>query len=213
MNSLKVYALTAYRPELKGIIRDLRVMWLLEEIGAPYEVEYLDPRTDTKKPEFLAISPFGRVPAIRDGDFGLFESGAICLYLADKFGRFVPKAGTRERWTHDQWYFAALANFEFNAMRVLACDLFFEAGAETDAKRKNALENLEGFFPSMEEHLKKSPYLSGKEFQLCDLFFTSLVRYLGEKKYLEKYPALTAYLRRNTERPAFQRAFAKNGGK
>jgi glutathione S-transferase len=208
---LKIYAATAPMPQLKGFIRDLRPMWLLEEMGQPYEVEYLNPKEDLTKPAFLAMNPFGKIPVLRDGDITMFESGAICHYLADKFGKFIPVHGTPARAAHDQWFFAGLANFEFNAVRLFALDLFFEPGPETDTLRKNAHAALDNWLPALNTHLEKSPYLTGKDFQLADLFLTTILRYPVENKLFEKYPHVCAWVTKNTSRPAFVRARDKNG--
>lgn len=149
---------------------------------------------------------------LEDGDFTIFESAAIATYLADKYSRFIPAAGTKARALHDQWLFAAVANYEFNAVRVFACDVFFEAGTETDAKRKGALEILEAWLPPLEKHLAQSAYLSGVEFQVCDVMLTTILRHLTEREYLAGYPATAAYVKKNMARPAFRRAHEKNGG-
>ncbi len=208
-----IYCGTAPFPVLKGYIRDLRPIWLLEEMGVEYVAEFIDPRADTQKPDFLVMNPFGKIPVMKDGDVTLFESAAICQYLADKYGKLIPKAGSRERLQHDQWLFAAISNFEFNAGRIFACDRFFDKGAETDAKRANALENLDGWLPALNGRLEKQPYLTGREFQVCDLILTTIFRFMGENEYLKKYPAVNAYVAGNMDRPAFQRASAINGGR
>lgn len=213
MNKVKIYCGTAPFAVLKGYIRDLRPIWLLEEIGADYDAEYIDPRADTVKPEYLAMNPFGKVPVMKDGELTMFESAAICQYLADKYGKLIPKAGTLERFQHDQWLFAAVSNFEFNAGRIFACDCFLDKGAETDAKRANAIEMLDNWLPTLETQLATRPYLNGKNFQVCDLIMTTILRFMSEKDYLKKYPAVQAYVRGNMDRPAFQRASAMNGGK
>lgn len=213
MSKIQIYCGIAPFPFLKGYIRDNRPMWLLEEISAPYEAVYVDPRADTQKPEYLAINPFGKVPAMKDGDLALFESVAICEYIADKFGKLAPAPGTPARYRHDQWLIASVANFEFNANRIFACDHFFDKGADTDAKRANAFEGLDNWLPQLDRHLGKSPYLSGEEFQLCDLIMTTVLRYMAEKDYLAKYPATRDFVMRNMDRSAFQRMNAKNGVK
>lgn len=213
MSKVKIYCGKAPFPFLRGVIRDNRPVWMLEELGVPYDAEFIDPRADTQTPEYLAMNPFGKVPVLKDGELTLFESGAICQYLADKYGKLAPKPGTPERYRHDQWLFAAIANFEFNANRVFACDNFFEKGAGTDAKRANALEGLDNWLPQLDKHLGKSPYLSGEEFQLCDLIMTTVLRYLAEKDYLAKYQGVREFVMRNMDRSAFQRMNAKNGVK
>ena len=213
MSKIQIYSGIAPFPFLKGFIRDNRPQWLLEELGATWEPVYVDPRADTAKPEYLAMNPFGKVPVMKDGDFVLFESVAICQYLVDKFGKLAPKPGTPERYRHDQWLMAVLTNVEFNANRLFACDFFFDKGPDTDAKRANAVEGLDNWLPTFDSHIGKSPYLTGNEFQLCDLVCTTILRHAAEKAYLDKYPAVKSYVLRNMDRPAFHRMNAMNGEK
>ena len=123
------------------------------------------------------MNPFGKVPVMKDGDFTIFESAAICLYLADRYGVLIPRHGTPERSLHDQWLFAAITNFEFNSMRIFACDATMAPGAETDRKRQNAIDFLHAFLPGLERRLSGSACLNGHDFQLCDLFLSAILRY------------------------------------
>ena len=209
---LKLYAGRTPMPALQGHIRDMRTMWTLEEVGALYEVEFVNPREDVNKDWYLAMNPFGKVPVLKDGDFTMFESAAICSYVADKHKQLVPALGTQARAIHDQWMYAAIANFEGNCVRLFACDVFFEQNAETDIKRKAALEGLLAWAPGLEMQLQKTRYLMGDEFQLCDLLMSSVLRYPIEKDLLKDFPKLNHYVRGNYDRPAHQRAYAKNGG-
>ena len=89
-----------------------RVRWMLEEIGAPYELVRLDmSKGDHKKPEYMKIHPHGAVPALADGDLAMFESAAICAYLADKFPekRLAPPVGTPPRGLYYQWMIYSMA--------------------------------------------------------------------------------------------------------
>lgn len=209
---ITIYAARAPTPAFRGNIRDLRPMWLLEEAGMPYEVCYLEPGSGLHTEAYLAMNPFGKVPVMKDGDFTIFESAAICLYLADRYGALIPRHGTPERSLHDQWLFAAITNFEFNSMRIFACDATMAPGAETDRKRQNAIDFLHAFLPGLERRLSGSACLNGHDFQLCDLFLSAILRYPFDRGVLGQYPALSAYLGRNLNRPAFLVAVAKNGG-
>lgn len=209
---LKLYAGKSPKPAFKGQIRDMRTMWQLEEHETPYEIQYVAARTDTSQPWFLELNPFGRFPVIQDSTTTLFESVAIALYLADKHRHLIPAHGNPARATHDQWLMAAVANLEFNALRVFACDVIFDAGEETDAKRKAALEIVHSWLPGFEQRLSKSPYLNGEEFQVCDLILSSILGHCHSKGELKDYPKLTSFLETNFRRPAYQRAYEKNGG-
>src|SRR4051812_46138318 len=93
--------------------RSTRPRWLLEELGVPFELVRLTP-PDTRKPEHLAINPLGHVPVLQDGDFTLFESAAIALYLGEKFPekKFLPPSGSRERGEVYQWLFFGMTELE-----------------------------------------------------------------------------------------------------
>jgi glutathione S-transferase len=141
-----VYGLKAIFPEQKGNIREIRPVWALEELCEKYEIIFLNPKlkeNDTE--EFLRISPFGTVPAIRDGDFSLFESAAICTYIGDKHGKLVPPMQTRERALYDQWISAILSNIEPHTVRIIACDYFLERGEKTSHLREMAERMLATF--------------------------------------------------------------------
>lgn len=207
---MKLYAGIVPIPALRGVIRDFRVMWALEEVEAKYEIEFVDPREDVNKDWYLAMNPFGKVPVIKEGDLTLFESGAICQYIADKNKKLIPAAGTRERLVHDQWLFAT-TNFEL-AARIFGCDHFMPPGTETDFVRKTTTDQLNNWLPGLEKRLAASPYLTGKEFQLCDLIMTANLHYVISKGMFPQYSAVNKYIQNNAERPAYRRAYEKNGG-
>src|SRR5579875_974030 len=95
--------------------RAVRPRWVLEEIGAPYELVKIDlAKNEQKRPEYLAVNPNGTVPALEDGDLRLFESAAICQYLADKFpeARLAPPPGTPARGLYYQWIHYAMSGVE-----------------------------------------------------------------------------------------------------
>src|SRR3954469_24799734 len=110
---MQIHGLKAPFPSLKGHVRHVRPVWLMEELEAPYQLKLMDvEKSEETAPEYLAINPFGRVPALEDGAFRLCESGAICTYLADKHGKLIPRAGTPERAKHDQWMYVAVTMVE-----------------------------------------------------------------------------------------------------
>ena len=89
----------------RGLVRDLRVRWALEEIGRPYDTELLNARAP-RPPEYLARQPFDQVPAFRDGELNLFETGAILLYLGEQDERLLPASG-QARWDAIAWLFSS----------------------------------------------------------------------------------------------------------
>src|SRR5688572_24213040 len=94
----------------RGLVRDLRVRWALEEIGAPYDTELLSARSP-RPDEYLARQPFDQVPSFRYGDLDIFETGAILLYLGEKDERLLPR-DQKARWAAISWLFSALNSVE-----------------------------------------------------------------------------------------------------
>lgn len=167
------------------------VRWYLEELGLPYEFIALDMKAgEHTKPEFLAINPIGKVPAIADGDFTLWESGAILLYLADQYGQ--PLA-VEQRALLNQWILYANA--------TMGPEIFQEATRETAFPRHMTMLN---------QWLSERPYVLGEEFTVADVALGSLLGYIPMMLKLDfsAYPVVAGYVQRMTERPAFQRSIA-----
>jgi glutathione S-transferase len=165
------------------------VQWYLEELGVPYEFVLLDMAAGQhRQPEYLAINPMGKVPAIIDGDFRLWESGAILLYLAEKYGS-TPMT-LEQRAEANQWILFANA--------TLGPGIFVETSREKEMPR---------LFGPLNERLQQQPYLMGDSFTVVDAAVGSMLAYmpLMLKINFEGYPALQAYVKRLTERSAFQR--------
>ncbi|MEQ1878519.1 MAG: glutathione S-transferase family protein [Bdellovibrionia bacterium] len=206
-----VYGLKALFEEQKGNIREIRPIWALEELGQKYELVLLDPKTREHKSEsFLKVNPFGKVPAIRDGDFTLFESAAICTYIGDKFGRLVPAPKTQERASYDQWISAIVSNIEPHTVRVFACDYFFDQNEKTAHIREYSVNMSNLFLGIAEGHLKQNEFMLGRDFSMADIAMTGALHFLKNTKMLEAFPSLTSYLQKNMKRPAYQKAFALN---
>lgn len=164
------------------------VHWYLEELEIPYEFVKLDMKAgEHRQPEFLAINPMGKVPAITDGDFKLWESGAILLYLADKYSK--KNLSPEERGIFSQWSLFANA--------TLGHGVFVEATREKEMPRlMNALNKILG----------QQPFLLGKEFTVADVAVGSILAYIPImlKLDLSEYPNVTSYMKKLAERPAFQ---------
>ena len=166
------------------------VKWYLEEIGVPYEFVMLDMQAGAHlQPEFLDINPIGKVPAIADGDFKLWESGAILLYLAQKYGKMP--ASLEEQAQIVQWVMFANA--------TLGPGIFVEASRDRETPR--LLKPLNDIF-------EKQPFLTGSEFGVADAAVGSILCYIPMmlKLDLSAYPAVLDYMKRISERPAFKGA-------
>ncbi len=171
------------------IARASFVNWYLEELGIPYEFVLLDMDTgEHRQPPFLSINPMGKAPAIVDGDFKLWESGAILLYLAEKNDR-MPQS-VEERSLIYQWILFANS--------TLAPALLIEANQELLAP--NLLAGLN-------QVLANQSYLIGDEFTIADISVGSILAHawLMLKSDFSSYPALLNYIKQVTERPAFQK--------
>ena len=197
----------------KGNIRDLRPVWLLEELGVPYEHRLIDSaKGGNETPEFVRMNPFKRFPVMVDGDLTLFESAAICLHIADKHGRFVPPPKTRERSLHNQWLFAAVATLEQHVYAIVRADLFMPQDGTADAFRAVAEKSLQVPLAAVDRHLAERSFLVGDDFTVADLTMSAAVFHAHRKGLLGGFPELTKYLERMYARPAYQRALARNGG-
>lgn len=164
------------------------VQWYLEELEVPYEFVLLDMQAgEHLQPDYLAINPIGKVPAIVDGDFKLWESGAILLYLAQKYGHV---ASTPEKLAEmNQWIFFANA--------TLGPGIFVEASRDREMPR---------LMKAMNSILASQPFVLGDEFTVADVAVGSMLVYtqMMINPDLSEYPAVLAYIQRMQERPGFQ---------
>ncbi len=147
-----------------------------------------------RQPEFLAINPMGKVPAIVDGDFVLWESGAILFYLAQKYGKMPPSL--EEQAKINQWIIFANA--------TLGPGIFVEASRERETPK---------LLTPLNQILEKQPFLLGDELSVVDVAVGSILAYIPMmlKLDLTEYPAVVAYIKRISERPGYQKAIAGRG--
>jgi glutathione S-transferase len=191
--------------------RSVRPRWLLEEIGAPYELVTLDmSKGEHKSAEYLQIHPHGAVPALVDGEVRIFESAAICLYLADKFPdkHLAPAVGTAARAYYYQWVLYTMATLEPPVVEV-----FMHTVALPEAQRSApAAENGRAKFAAcaavLTQALAGRPYILGEEFSAADVMVGSTMAWCQMMGLLNGYPVLEAYAQRCAARPALQRAQA-----
>lgn len=194
-------------PEMpRGYVRDIRVRWLLEEIGRPYRVETVPLRDKT--PGHFALQPFGQVPFLRDGDLTLFESGAIVLHLA-KDTPLLPEARRSEI---TQWLIAALNSVEVAtgrwALMQMAEGLPEIFGPPSPPEVvEHARKGMNGRLDALERVLADREWVAG-DFSAADIMLADVLRIPASMKMLAGYPVLTDYVARATARPAFQKALA-----
>ncbi len=201
--TIEVSAFRWVPPFAQGYVRDLRVRWALEEAGLPYEAELIDPQVQASD-AYREWQPFGQVPAYKDGEVEMFESGAIVLHIAEKSEALAPRdpAG-RARVT--TWVIAALNSIEPHVQNLTHLDAFHAGEAWTVERRPQAEAMIKGRLASLDAWLDGKDYLEDR-FTAGDLIMTTVLRELVDSGVLAEFPALDAYRRRCEARPAFGRA-------
>jgi glutathione S-transferase len=189
--------------------RSLRVRWLLEELGLPYQLEKRS-FAELKTPAYLAIHPLGKVPAIRDGELVMFESGAIVQYLLERYGegRLEPKPGSPERAAYLQWFHFAEAGVTPPVGLIVQHTRLRPEPERIPAVVEDATKLAKNALAVVDRGLAGRPWLAS-EFSAADVMMgysvklASLFGLVGDD-----VPQLRAYLARCEERPAFRRAAA-----
>ena len=179
-------------------------MWMLKELGVPFE-HVPTPFTDgsTHKPEFLAINPNGRVPALGDDGQTFFESLAINLYLARKYGGSLSAQNVAQEGLATQWSFWVATEIEKPMLFASANLMLFAEDKRRDDELAVMLHKLDRPFKVLDQHLAARPYLMGDTFTVADLN-VSAVMTLGviAGVPMTAYPAMSDWLNRCIERPA-----------
>src|SRR5689334_13243925 len=198
----------------KGLARDTRVRWALEEVGQPYEVRLVSFRA-MKKPAHLALHPFGQIPTYEEGDLALFETGAIVLHIATHHAGLLPDdANARARAI--AWMFAALNTVEPPVLELVTVRIL-EGDKPWSKERLPLVEDrIRDRLKQLSARLGDADWLDGA-FSAGDLMMVSVLLRLRPSGLLNAYPNLVAYLARGEARPAYKRAFeaqlAVNTGK
>jgi glutathione S-transferase len=165
------------------------VQWYLEELDIPYEFVLLDMQAgDHLQPEYLKINPMGKVPAIEDGEFKLWESGAILIYLAQTYGNLSDSV--TELATVTQWVLFANA--------TLGPGIFVESSRDREVQR---------LMKPLNDRFSHQSFLLGNDFSVADVAVGSMLAYVQImlKLDLSAYPAVVEYINRLSQRPAFQK--------
>ncbi|MBN8978076.1 MAG: glutathione S-transferase family protein [Xanthobacteraceae bacterium] len=182
--------------------RSFTTLWLLEETGQPYERVLTDISTGAQKsPEFLAVNPMGKVPALKDGDVAIAESAAICTYVADRYpdAKLAPPLGDAKRGKYLQWLFFAPSCIE---PAILQAYTKLEIPPMSAAWGSTAQ-----VFDVLEQALDKGPWLLGDTFSAADIAIGSGMNFaIRLFKMVPSRPAFDRYLDLCAARPAFQRA-------
>ncbi|VIO73345.1 glutathione S-transferase family protein [Bradyrhizobium ivorense] len=189
----------------KGLARDSRVRWALEEVGQPYEVRLVSFRA-MKEEAHLALHPFGQIPTYEEGDFALFETGAIVLHIAERYPGLLPgDANARARAI--SWMFAALNTVEPPILELVTARIFEADKPWTKDRLPLVMDRVRERLNQLSARLADAEWLDGA-FSAGDLMMASVLLRVRSSGILDEYPNLAAYLARGEARPAYQRAFA-----
>ncbi|HEY2678685.1 MAG TPA: glutathione S-transferase family protein [Steroidobacteraceae bacterium] len=189
----------------RGLARDMRVRWALEEVGQPYEVRLVS-FTDMKAPAHRALHPFGQIPTYEEGDLTLFESGAIVLHIAERHAGLLPDdANARARAI--AWMFAALNTVEPPLVERGMAMLLERDKPWYEQRLPFVEERARKPLGELSSRLGDAEWLDGA-FNAGDLMMVAVLFRSKASGILDRYPNLLAYVARGEARPAFRRAFA-----
>ena len=189
----------------KGLARDTRVRWALEEAGLPYEVRLLSFRA-MKEPAHVCLHPFGQIPTYEEGDLTLFETGAIVFHIAERTPSLLPHdANARARAV--MWMFAAVNTVEPVILELVTLR-FMEGDKPWSSERLPLVQDrIRDRLTQLSQRLGESEWLDDT-FSAGDLMMVSVLLRLKPSGMLAEFPRLAAYVERGEARPAYQRAFA-----
>ncbi len=189
----------------KGLARDTRVRWALEEVGQPYEVRLLSFHA-MKEPAHLGLHPFGQIPTYEEGGLALFETGSIVFHIAERHAGLLP-ADAHARARAITWMFAALCTVEAPILELANAKLL-------EGNKPWARERLPVVANRVRERMKQLSVRLGDDcwldaaFSAGDLMMVSVLLRLKPAGILDEFPNLAAYVARGEARPGYQRAFA-----
>jgi glutathione S-transferase len=189
----------------RGLARDTRVRWALEEVGQPYEVRLVDFGA-MKQPAHLALSPFGQIPTYEEGDFAVFETGSIVLHLAERYGVLLPQ-DPNARTRAITWMFAAVNTIEPPILELVTAKIVEADKSWAQERLPLVSDRVRNRFTQLSARLGDGEWLDGG-FSAGDLMMISVMLRTRPSGILDEFPTLAAYVTRGEARPAYQRAFA-----
>jgi glutathione S-transferase len=188
----------------KGLARDTRVRWALEEVGQPYQVRLVSFRA-MKEPAHLAIHPFGQIPTYEEGDLALFETGAIVFHIAERNAGLLPDdANARARAI--TWIFAALNTVEPPILDLVTAKFLEGDKPWTKERMPLVVNRIHISLKQLSDRLGDAEWLDGA-FSAGDLMMVSVLLRLKPSGILNEFAKLAAYVARGEARPAYKRAF------
>jgi glutathione S-transferase len=199
--SLRIHSVLPYD-------RGGKARWLLTEMGIPYENRWLDrEKNEFESPAFLRLNPMGRVPVLEFADRAIFESGAICAFLADQYLEkgLAPALSSPDRAEYQQWMYFAASTMDVIQIRIMIIE-DIPAGEVREEKETALLKDFRESLDALDRTLSKSPYLVSKRFSAADicvgyhLYWCKLWPELNA--ILGEFPSITSYLDRLTKMPS-----------
>jgi len=188
----------------KGLARDMRVRWTLEEVGQPYEVRPVSFRA-VKEPPHLTLHPFGQIPTYQEGDLTLFETGSIVFHIAERHAGLLPD-DTSARARAITWMFAALNTVEPPILELTTAKLLEGDKPWSRERMPLVVGRVHNRLKQLSVRLGDATWLDGA-FSAGDLMMVSVLLRLKLSGILDEHPNLAAYVARGEARPAYKRAF------
>jgi glutathione S-transferase len=188
----------------KGLARDTRVRWALEEVSQPYQVRLVSFRA-LKEPAHLALHPFGQIPTYEEGDLALFETGAIVLHIAERHAGLLP-GDAHARARAITWMFAALNTVEPPILELGTARLLESDKPWSKARLPLVEDRVRNRLHQLSDRLGDADWLDGG-FSAGDLMMVSVLLRLESSGILNGFPNLSSYVARGEARPAYRRAF------
>ena len=188
----------------KGLARDMRVRWALEEVGQPYDVRLLS-FSEMKQSAHRMLHPFGQIPTYEEGDLALFESGAIVFHIAERYAGLLPEAANA-RARAITWMFSALNTVEPPILDREIATLVEHDKTWYEERLPILEDRVSVRLGELSSRLGDADWLDDA-FSAGDLLMVTVLRRLNGSGILERYPNLSAYVARGEARPAYKRAF------
>jgi glutathione S-transferase len=188
----------------KGLARDTRVRWGLEEVGQPYDVRLVSFRA-MKEPAHMALNPFGQIPTYEEGDLALFETGAIILHIAENYAGLLPEnANARARAI--AWMFASVNTIEPPILEMANAKLLEGDKSWSMDRMPIVADRVRARLQQLSDRLGDAKWLDGA-FTAGDVMMVHVLQRTKPSGILNEFPNLAAYVARGEARPAFKRAF------
>jgi len=201
MEKIAVWGFNSIPPVAKGLVRDLRVRWALEEAGLAYESRWIGVE-DLKSDRYRRKHPFGLVPLVESNDENMIESGAIVHAIAERCETLMPANRRHETLT---WMFAALNTVEPPVWNLFTMDVLHAGEAWVPLRRPGAVDEVKARLAALTACLEGRDYLLDR-FTAADILMTTVLRFIRHTTLVAEFPLLDAYVKRCEARPAFEAA-------